>query len=153
MAWIPVSASGCWCCSSLHPPISPPFSFQDLGISHHLNLKVTVASPGLPTLDCTSLFLLGFGLKCLRGLERVASRVWAFRECLKMSFKVGNFFFFNFFLAVLGLRCVAARTLSLVAASGDYSLLRCAGFSLRWLLLLRSVGSRCAGFSSCGSQA
>ena len=40
---------------------------------------------------------------------------------------------------------------SLVAASGGSSLLQCAGFSLRWLLLLWSTGSRCAGFSSCGS--
>ena len=45
------------------------------------------------------------------------------------------------------------RGLSLVAASGGYSSLRCAGFSLQWLLLLRSTGSRCAGFSSCGSRA
>ena len=29
----------------------------------------------------------------------------------------------------------------------------CVGFSLRWLLLLRSTGSRCAGFSSCGVRA
>ena len=56
---------------------------------------------------------------------------------------------------------VAAHGLSLVAASGGYSSLRCAGFSLRWLLLLRSTGSRrmglssCStcGLSSCGSQA
>ena len=48
---------------------------------------------------------------------------------------------------------VAARGLSLVAASGDYSLLQCAGFSLRWLLLLRGTGSRRVGFSSCGSRA
>ena len=48
---------------------------------------------------------------------------------------------------------VAARGLSLVAASGDYSLLRCVGFSLRWLLLLRSTGSRRAYFSTCGTQA
>ena len=40
---------------------------------------------------------------------------------------------------------VAARGLSLVAASGGYSSLRCVGFSLRWLLLLRSTGSRHAG--------
>ena len=45
---------------------------------------------------------------------------------------------------------VAARGL---AASGGYSSLRCAGFSLWWLLLLRSTGSRCTGFSSCGMQA
>ena len=47
----------------------------------------------------------------------------------------------------------AARGFSLVAASGGYSSLLCAGFSLRWLLLLRSTGSRQAGFSSCGSRA
>ena len=43
--------------------------------------------------------------------------------------------------------------LSLVAVSGGYSLLLCAGFSLRWLLLLWSTGSRCVGFSSCGMRA
>ena len=48
---------------------------------------------------------------------------------------------------------VAARGLSLVAASGGYSLLWCVGFSLQWLLLLRSTGSRCADFSSCGTWA
>ena len=48
---------------------------------------------------------------------------------------------------------VAAHGLSLVAVSGGYSSLRCVGFSLRWLLLLQSTGSRCMGFSSCGSQA
>ena len=47
----------------------------------------------------------------------------------------------------------AARRLSLVVASGDYSLLRCAGFSLQWLPLLWSTGSRHAGFSSCGTWA
>ena len=75
--------------------------------------------------------------------------------------------FIYLFLAVLGLRCctqafsscskggilfVAARGLSLVAARGGYSSLWCTGFSLRWLFLLRSMGSRCAGFSSCDTQ-
>ena len=45
---------------------------------------------------------------------------------------------------------VAACRLSLVVASGDYSSLRCAGFLLWWLLLLRSTGARRTGFSSCG---
>ena len=45
------------------------------------------------------------------------------------------------------------RRLSLVVASGGYSSLQCLGFSLRWLLLLWSMGSRCAGFSSCGTWA
>ena len=47
----------------------------------------------------------------------------------------------------------AARRLSLVAVSRGYSLLCCAGFSLRWLLLLQSMHSRCFGFSGCGSWA
>ena len=42
---------------------------------------------------------------------------------------------------------VAVRRLSLVAASGSYSSLRCMGFSLWWFLLLWSMGSRPAGFS------
>ena len=40
---------------------------------------------------------------------------------------------------------VAARGLSLVAASGGYSSLRCMSFSLWWLLLLQSMGSRHVG--------
>ena len=48
---------------------------------------------------------------------------------------------------------VAACGLSLVAASGGFSLLWCMGFSLRWLLLLWSMGSRHAGVTSCGRQA
>ena len=36
---------------------------------------------------------------------------------------------------------VAVHGLSLVAASEGYSSLRCAGFSLRWLLLWQSTGS------------
>ena len=48
---------------------------------------------------------------------------------------------------------VAARGLSLVASNRGYSSLWCAGFSLQWLILLQSTGSRCAGFSSCGMWA
>ena len=48
---------------------------------------------------------------------------------------------------------IAAHRLSLVAVSRGYSSLRCAGFSLQWLLLLQSTGSRHAGFSSCDSRA
>ena len=48
---------------------------------------------------------------------------------------------------------VAAHGLSLVAVRGSYSLLWCTGFSLRWLLLFQSMGSRCTGFSTCGTRA
>ena len=64
--------------------------------------------------------------------------------------------FFNINLFIYFWLCwvfVAVRGLSLVAASGGYSWLRCVGFSLRWLLLLRSTGSTHAGFSSCGTWA
>ena len=72
-----------------------------------------------------------------------------------------SFFFFNKFIYLficlfiyylwLHWVFVAVRRLSLVAASGGYSLLRCASFSLRLLLLLRSTGARRAGFSSCAT--
>ena len=77
------------------------------------------------------------------------------------------FFFFNkfiYFILFIVSGCVGSSLLragfSLVAASGGCSLLRCVGFSLRWLLLLRSTGSRsrasvvvALGLSSCGSRA
>ena len=66
------------------------------------------------------------------------------------------FFFFSFFLNLFfGLHWVfvAVRRLPLVVASRGYSSLRCAGFSLRWLLLLRSMVSRHTGFSSCSMWA
>ena len=72
-------------------------------------------------------------------------------------FFLGQFSFFflkkiiYLFLTALGL--VAAHRPFLVAASGGYSSLRCVGFSLWWLLLLRSTGSRLVGLSSCGLQA
>ena len=48
---------------------------------------------------------------------------------------------------------VAARGLSLVAASRGHSSLQCTGLSLQWPLLLQSTGSRHAGLSSCGTWA
>ena len=54
-------------------------------------------------------------------------------------------------MAALGLRCCMQAFSS--CGEGGYSSLRCAGFSLRWFLLLRSMGSRRAGFSSCGTWA
>ena len=48
---------------------------------------------------------------------------------------------------------VAVHGLSLVVASRGYSSLWCAGFSLWWLLLLRSTGSRVCRLHSCGTRA
>ena len=50
------------------------------------------------------------------------------------------FLFYFLFLVVLGLHC-CARGLSLIA-EWELLCLQCAGFSLRWLLLLLSMGSR-----------
>ena len=72
------------------------------------------------------------------------------RPLFSFFFKCRFYLFIYFWLRWV---FVAARGLSLVAVSRGYSLLRCAGFSLRWLLLSQSTGSRRAGFSSCGSRA
>ena len=63
------------------------------------------------------------------------------------------FSFFKFLFFWLLWVFVAVRRLSLVVASGGYSSLWCAGFSLQWLLLLWNMGSRRVGFSSCGTWA
>ena len=68
--------------------------------------------------------------------------------CFFKFFYVVYFFFFRLHWVF-----VAACGLSLVAASRGYSLLWCAGFSLQWLFLLQRMGSRHAGFSSCGLRA
>ena len=78
------------------------------------------------------------------------------RCSLEQQARLYNFFLnlFNLFIYFwLRWFFVAARGLSLVAVSGGYSSLRCEGFSLRWLLLLWSMGSRRTGFSSCGTWA
>ena len=74
------------------------------------------------------------------------------RICLNESMK----FFFCFFFYKFFWLCwvfAAAPGLSLVLESGGYSLLRCMGFSWRWHLLLRSMGSRHTGFSRCNTDA
>ena len=67
------------------------------------------------------------------------------REMICLSFKdkmvsLPVFLYIHLFLAVLGLHCCTG--FSLVAASGGYSSWRCVGFSLWWLLLLQTTGSR-----------
>ena len=79
------------------------------------------------------------------------------RQKVKINFQklLQQFFLIDLFIYLFWLCWVfiAARGLSLVAASGGHSSLWCSGFSLWWPPLLRSTGSRCAGFSSCGPQA
>ena len=69
---------------------------------------------------------------------------------LGWRFKFIYFIYFYFWLRWV---FVAARRLSLVAVSRGYSWLWRAGFSLQWLLLLRSTGSRHVSFRSCGMRA
>ena len=63
------------------------------------------------------------------------------------------FLFFIFFYFWLHWVFTAAHGPSLVAASGGYCSLQCVGFSLQWLLLLWSMGSRCTGSPSRGTRA
>ena len=79
-------------------------------------------------------------------LHNLALNDFTFYKFLKLIYLFVLYFWLHWLF-------VAARGLSLVAASGGYSSLQCAGLSLRWLLLLLSMGSRHAGFSSCGTQA
>ena len=73
---------------------------------------------------------------------------------LTFYFFIFNFYYFlKFIYFWLCWVFIPSHGLSLVAASGGYSWLRCTSFSLQWLLLLRSMGSRHAGFSSCGTWA
>ena len=63
------------------------------------------------------------------------------------------FLFLKFIYFWLHWVFIGSRGLSLAAVSRGYSSWRCMSFSLRWLLLLRSTGSRRTGFSSCGTWA
>ena len=96
-------------------------------------------------------------------VELVVAQHWKCTKChwilLSKMINMLSEFHLNFFLTYLFIYFwlrwvfVAVRRFSLVAVSGGYSSLRCTGFSLRWLLLLRSTGARRAGFSSCGTWA
>ena len=82
--------------------------------------------------------------------------IWDACEISRWTFYFILFFKMHFIYLFIYFGCVGSSLLcrlSLVVASGGYSSLRCAGFSLLWLLLLRSTGSRHVGFSSCGTRA
>ena len=72
--------------------------------------------------------------------------------CTKLSKSRYFLFIYLFIYGCIGSSLLRAG-FSLVAASGGCSSLWCAGFSLRWLLLMRSTGSRRKGFRSCGMRA
>ena len=68
-------------------------------------------------------------------------------------FLIFQFLLFLFLFFWLRWVFVAASGLSLIVASRGYSSLQYTGFSPGWLLLLQCMGSRCVGFSSCGTRA
>ena len=78
-------------------------------------------------------------------------------NCIKKKSYLGKLicilFFLILFIFWLCWVFVAARGLSLVAASGGYSSLQCTCFSLQWLLTCGARALECAGFSSCSAWA
>ena len=83
-------------------------------------------------------------------LEGWASPFMAF-QTLFLSNTVAKFLSF---ILSSSLQWVFITTLglSLVVMSGSYSPFRCPSFSVHWLLLLQSTGSRHTTFSSCVAQ-
>ena len=105
---------------------------------------------GIPALQDIALWFVHFAgmLYVDSGLNNI---LVCFSLCFSKPIHLFNLFYFIYFW--LHQVFVAVHGFSLVAASRGYSSLWCAGFSLWWLLLLWSTGSRHAGLSSCGSRA
>ena len=96
--------------------------------------------------------MISLNISCSVGLLLMNSFSFSMSEQVFLSFSF--FFKINLFIYFwLHWVFVAVRRLSLVVASRGYSSLQCTGFSLQWLLLLQSTGSRRMGFSSCSTQA
>ena len=113
-----------------------------------------VTSRGLIVLLRSTISLLIFCLLDLSVADRGVMITQTIMVDYSISFRQSYQFCFFLILFIYLFIWVffAEHGLSLVAASGGCSSLRCAGFSL-WLLLLWSMGSRCTGFSSFGAQA
>ena len=99
--------------------------------------------------QATSLLAGNTTLSCMMLLLSVSARC-SVLPSQSFLFFLNLIYFIYFWLCWV---FVAVHGLSLVAESRGYSSLRCTGFSLWWLLLLRSMGSRPVGFSSCGTWA
>ena len=122
-----------------------------LNISYNLNNFIGI----LFGQSCSKYIFSKYLLSYVLVINLKARLIWFLADTIIAA--LGHlFFFFLINLFIYFWQCwvfVAARGLSLVVASGGYSSLRCSGFSLRWLFLLRSTDSRLAGFSSRGTQA
>ena len=108
--------------------------------------RVLTSDSGLDFEPSSTTYLAG----CSSGKSPISASFWILnlrvtQDLFHLLCQVGvHFNFLNFInlLIYFWLRWVfvAARGLSLVVASGGYSSLWCAGFSLQWLLLLRRHG-------------
>ena len=87
------------------------------------------------------------GAQWLRCMDRKEDHCY-----FSIFFSFKNFFTYLFIFGCVG-SSLLLHGLSLVVASGGYSLLRCAGFSLQWLLLLWTADSTDMSFNCCGMQA
>ena len=111
----------------------PKFRLESKSTIYNSPLNACLSKQILPLILCLKVHTYLFK-KQNRTINTITHRVYLF-----------FYFWLSWvFVVVLGL--------SLVVAIGGYSLLRCAGFSLRWLLLLWSMGSRRVGFSSCSTR-
>ena len=130
-----------------HPPPHPPT---------HTHWMPPGQSSG-----CAMISTLYLGLSIHRREARIIHWQWGISQLSKTQAKGHSIskvckkiiiiIFFQILFIYFG--CAGSsllHRLSLVAGRGGYSLSQCTGFSLRWLLLLQSRGSRVSGGSSCG---
>ena len=112
--------------------------------------------PGIVKHNCYMLYILATDnvVYIAQGSPGSLLDMWILRPSPHLLNQNLHFFFlksilslFFFFFGCVGSSLL--HWLSLVAANRGYSSLWCAGFSLWWLLLLRSTGSKCVGFNSC----
>ena len=93
-----------------------------------------------------------FGFLCLISLSTMPSKSIH-------GVVINHYFFTHFFFSFkkfISFGCAGSllpHQLSLVAVAGSYSFFGCVGFSMQWLLLLWSIGSRVVDFSHCGPWA
>ena len=127
--------------------LSPEYSLPDYPFSQ------LIPSLILPIISCTLSPLPTQLLSFLLTTFIFFTAPITFWNCLLIYLFIFYKFIYFIYYFWLCWVFVPACGLSLVAASGGYSSLQCAGFSLQWLLSLRSTGSRHVSFSSCGSRA